>query len=464
MKKNFFNYREMGQKVLLTNDLGRYLFLSREEFYRFLRDQLDPQEEITQKLVDEFFLYDGSEYEFVERAGEAFRMYRQNLFQGAALHIFVLTKQCNQQCVYCQASTELEHLTQMSRETAAKAVDIALQTTAQYVTFEFQGGEPLMNFDTLRFIVEYAEEQNQSAGKKLEFSVVTNLMLLDEEKLDFLTEHRVSICTSLDGDEILHNKNRPYFQQNTFQILQRKIRMIQDKGTSVSAIQTTTRDSLSRYQEMVDQYLAFGLNQITIRPLTQLGYAAKNWAKIGYTVDEFLNFYRRSLDYIIERNQQGTFILEGHARMFLSKIFCRDAGNYMELRSPCGGAIGQLAYYYNGKVYSCDEARMLAEMGDDSFCLGNVEQDTYESIVSNPVCKTIAKSSCLEGLADCDGCVYQPYCGTCPVISYARYQTVYPSMLQEYRCRIYKGIQDILFEKLEQQDEEVVEIFRRWCE
>lgn len=464
MKKNFFNYREMGQKVLLTNDLGRYVFLSKEEFYRFLRDQLDPQEEITQRLMDEFFLYDGSEYEFVERAGEAFRMYRRNLFQGAALHIFVLTKQCNQQCVYCQASTELERHTQMSGETAAKAVDIALQTTAQYVTFEFQGGEPLMNFDTLQFIVEYAEEQNQSCGKNLEFSVVTNLMLLDEKKLEFLTKHGVSICTSLDGDEILHNKNRPYFQQNTFEILKKKIQMIQDKGASVSAIQTTTRDSLPRYREMVDQYLAFGLNQITIRPLTQLGYAAKNWDKIGYTVNEFLNFYRRSLDYIIERNQQGTFILEGHARMFLSKIFCRDAGNYMELRSPCGGAIGQLAYYYNGKVYSCDEARMLAEMGDDSFCLGNVEQDTYESIVSNPVCKTIAKASCLEGLADCDGCVYQPYCGTCPVISYARYQTVYPSMLQEYRCRIYKGIQDILFEKLEQQDEEVVEIFRRWCE
>lgn len=464
MKKNFFNYREMRQKVLLTNDLGRYVFLSKEEFYRFLRDQLDPREEITKRLMDEFFLYDGSEYEFVERAGEAFRMYRRNLFQGAALHIFVLTKQCNQQCVYCQASTELERHTQMSGETAAKAVDIALQTTAQYVTFEFQGGEPLMNFDTLQFIVEYAEEQNQSCGKNLEFSVVTNLMLLDEEKLEFLTKHGVSICTSLDGDEILHNKNRPYFQQNTFEILKKKIQMIQDKGASVSAIQTTTRDSLPRYREMVDQYLAFGLNQITIRPLTQLGYAAKNWAKIGYTVDEFLNFYRKSLDYIIERNQQGTFILEGHARMFLSKIFCRDAGNYMELRSPCGGAIGQLAYYYNGKVYSCDEARMLAEMGDDSFCLGNVEQDTYESIVSNPVCKTIAKSSCLEGLVDCDGCVYQPYCGTCPVISYARYQTVYPSMLQEYRCRIYKGIQDILFEKLEQQDEEVVEIFRRWCE
>ena len=85
------------------------------------------------------------------------------------------------------------------------------------------------------------------------------------------------------------------------------------------------------------------------------------------------------------------------------------------------------------------------------------EDDHYEG-------KCPYHKTCLEGLADCDGCVYQPYCGTCPVISYARYQTVYPSMLQEYRCRIYKGIQDILFEKLEQQDEEVVEIFRRWCE
>lgn len=464
MKKNFFNYKKIGQSYLLTNDLGRYLFLSQNEFYRFLRDQLTPQEDITQKLKEEFFLYDGSEYEFVEKAGETFRQYRRNLFQGAALHIFVLTKQCNQQCVYCQASTEWEHHTEMSCVTAARAVEIALQTTAQYVTFEFQGGEPLMNFDTLRFIVEYSEKRNQEIGKNLDFSIVTNLMLLDEEKRKFLAEHKVSICTSLDGDELLHNKNRPYFNQNTFRILKKKIKMIQENGDSVSAIQTTTRDTFQRYREMIDQYLEFGLNQITIRPLTQLGYAAKNWDKIGYTADEFLNFYRQSLDYMIELNKNGKFIMEGHARMFLSKIFCRDAGNYMELRSPCGGAIGQLAYYYNGKVYSCDEARMLAEMGDDSFCLGDVYHDDYQSLVGKPVCKMIARASCLEGLADCDGCVYQPYCGTCPVISYAKYQTVYPSMLQEYRCRIYKGIQDILFEKLEQQDEELLEIFRRWCE
>ena len=66
----------------------------------------------------------------------------------------------------------------------------------------------------------------------------------------------------------------------------------------------------------------------------------------------------------------------------------------MELRSPCGGAIGQMAYYHNGKVYSCDEARMLAEMGDDSFCLGNVYKDSYNDLMSSSVCKVLARASC----------------------------------------------------------------------
>ena len=154
MKKNFFNYKKIGDKYLLTNDLGRYMYLSKEELYRMLTDQIDEEEELSQRLREKFFVYDGSEYDFVEKAGNAFRDYRRNLFQGAALHIFVLTKKCNQQCIYCQASTDLSDHTEMSKETAMCAVDIALSTSAQYVTFEFQGGEPLMNFDVLKYIVE----------------------------------------------------------------------------------------------------------------------------------------------------------------------------------------------------------------------------------------------------------------------------------------------------------------------
>lgn len=462
MKKNYFNYKQVNDKYLLTNDIGRYVFLTKDQFYRFLMDKLESEEEITAALKENYFLYDTSDYDFVEEAGSAFRDYRRNLFQGAALHIFVLTKQCNQQCVYCQASTDLDKSTVMSKDTARRAVDLALQAPAKYLTFEFQGGEPLMNFEILKYIVEYTK--SKETDKEVDFSVVSNLMLLDEEKFEFLTEHQVSICTSLDGDEALHNQNRPYFKQNTFEILAKKLAVIRKKGAAVSAIQTTTRYSLEYYKELVDQCVSFGFGQLIVRPLTPLGYAEKNWDKIGYSVEEFLDFYRHILEYILKLNQEGTFIAEGHARIFLNKIFNHDAGNYMELRSPCGGAIGQLAYYYNGKVYSCDEARMLAEMGDDSFCLGNVYEDQYNDLMATPACKVLAKASCLEGLGDCCECVYHPYCGTCPVINYARYKTVYPNLAKEYRCSIYKGIQNLIFEKLCENDPKVVEIFRSWCQ
>ncbi|MEI3438352.1 MAG: hypothetical protein V8Q83_09300 [Blautia sp.] len=87
-----------------------------------------------------------------------------------------------------------------------------------------------MNFDVLKYIVEYAEKKNQLTRKNLEFSIVSNLMILDQKKLNFLIEHQVSICTSLDGDEVLHNQNRPYFQNNTFQILRKKIEGIREHG------------------------------------------------------------------------------------------------------------------------------------------------------------------------------------------------------------------------------------------
>lgn len=462
MKRNYFNYKPFRDRYLLTNDLGRYVFLTKEQLYQVLTGQISEDSSLTELLKSEYFLYDSSDYDFVETAGAAFREYRRNLFQGAALHIFVLTRQCNQQCVYCQASTDLDLTTRMSTETAQHAVDVALQAPAKYVTFEFQGGEPLLNFETLKFIVEYTE--SQKGDKEVEFSVVTNLMQMDEAKLQFLLEHHVMICTSLDGDETLHNRNRPYFQRNAFEILEKRLARIREAGGNVSAIQTTTRYSLENYESLVNQYIASGMNQIILRPLTPLGYAKMNWDEIGYSVDEFLEFYRNALNYIIEKNRNGTFLIEGHARIFLSKILNHDSGNYMELRSPCGGAIGQLAYYYNGKVYSCDEARMLAEMGDDSFCLGSVYEDDYNELMSAPACKVLTHASCLEGLTECCDCVYYPYCGTCPVISYARYRTVYPEMRGEYRCSIYKGIQDILFEKLYENDPVVMEIFQSWCE
>ena len=136
----------------------------------------------------------------------------------------------------------------------------------------------------------------------------------------------------------------------------------------------------------------------------------------------------------------------------------------MELRSPCGAAFGQLAYYYDGNVYTCDEARMVAEAGNSAFRLGNVFDDDYKTLLSSRVCKATAAASVLESLPGCCDCVYQPYCGVCPVIQYALHGSIFSQEPNGYRCRIYKGMLDILFDILRNGSEAERHVLFSWTE
>ena len=190
-----------------------------------------------------------------------------------------------------------------------------------------------------------------------------------------------------------------------------------------------------------------------------MGCADNNWNKIGYSAEEFIEFYKKCFNYILDANKKGIYIKEGHASLMLSKILTGHAVNYMELRSPCGAGIGQIAYYYDGNIFTCDEGRMLAEMGNDSFKLGTVDDD-YNAIIDCDRCKAVCLSSILETLPNCNDCVYNPYCGTCPVINLSLQNDIVNKQPRDYKCRIYSGIFDTIFSAL--QDNENYKILKTW--
>ena len=149
------------------------------------------------------------------------------------------------------------------------------------------------------------------------------------------------MSTSLDGDESLHNANRPYQNgKGTYRDVSEKIQQLRNNGIYVGAIQTTTRASLPYYKEIIDTYVKLGFHSVFIRPLTPLGFAGERWGEIGYSADEFMDFYRKTLAYILKINRSGYFMSEGHAKTFLMKLIDGFSPNYMELRSPCGAALG----------------------------------------------------------------------------------------------------------------------------
>ena len=458
-KLNYFNFKEKENNYLITNDIGKYAFLSKEDFKDLLQRKKLKQE-LKIELLQKGFIYEGSGEIFATNQAVQLRRTKEYLLVPTTLHIFVVSKNCNFNCIYCQAGNLNQNENyNMTKETAKRAVDIAMDSPSRYLTFEFQGGEPLMNFETIKYIVEYSK--SISNGKFIEYNLVSNLTLLTDEMIEFFIENQVSICTSIDGNRELQNINRPYKNKDSYNETVNKIKILKEKQIKVNAIQTTTKYSLNKYKEIVDEYINLGLESIFIRPLTRLGKADNNWNNIGYDAEAFLEFYKKVLDYIIEKNKQGIFLSEGHSNIFLKKILLNQPVNYMELRSPCGGAIGQLAYYYDGNVYTCDEGRMLSEMGDDSFKVGNVYTNTYKELMQCDCTKAMCISSCIECLPYCATYIYMPYCGTCPVINLAQDNNIFSQNPKEYRCKIYSGILDILFNYIENEPD-TVKIFKNW--
>ena len=461
MKINYYNFSNFNDDYLITNEMGFHSFLSKLEFDNLISEQFDNiSEEKTDELKDKFFIYDVEDDVFIEKVKDYYRDNKRYLFDATCLHIFVMTNACNMSCIYCQAQdSEQKNKGMMTKEIAEKAVDIALQSPSRSLTFEFQGGEPLTNFDTIKHIVEYTE--GRKIEKNINYTVVTNTLLLDEEKIEFFEKYKFDISTSLDGKRELHNFNRPKISgDGTFDVVIKNIHILQERNIPVGAIQTTTKKSLLNPVEIVESYVENDLHYIFLRPLTPLGYAKEHWDEIGYTAEEFVSFYREALKEIIKRNISGYKIAEGHACVFLRKIIALESDNYMELRSPCGAGVGQMAYYYDGLIYTCDEGRMLAEMGLPEFKIGCVD-NSYDEMMESKACKITCQSSVLESIPQCCDCAYHPYCGVCPVVNYAMENNIYSREANGYKCKIYKGILDTLFEFIHD-DNQIVEIFKTW--
>lgn len=461
MRLNYFNFKKFEENFLLTNDLGSHLFVSPGDFKRIIRKDIDLSSELGQQLLEKNIVYDDTNLGYSSLLKHDMHKIKSHVTMSTSLHIFVVTTACNMRCVYCQANNGVSCPSlYMTKEMAEKAVNIALQSPTRYLTFEFQGGEPLLNFEIIKHIVAYAEERK---GKHdITYNVVSNLTLITDEILNFFIEHKFGISTSIDGPELVHNANRPFQDgTGTFDEVVASVRQIQEKGLHVGAIQTTTRESLPYPREIVNTYKELGFESIFLRPLTPLGKATLNWSAIGYTPEEFLSFYTEALDELLHINKTERFFKEDHASILLSRIDGKFV-NYMELRSPCGASIGQLAYYADGDIFTCDEGRMLHEMGDHTFKLGNVFENTYTDIINNSVCKTVCDSSILESIPTCCDCVYQPYCGTCPVVNYAKSQDVIEKEPRGYRCKIYSGMLDYLFKLMLVSDKNVIDILKAW--
>jgi His-Xaa-Ser system radical SAM maturase HxsB len=411
------------ERYVLTNQAGQYALLNRPVLVDFVQHRLAPDDDAYATLKSRHFLLDGDSSVAIDLLALKVRTKNSVFSNFTALHLFVVTLRCEHSCPYCQVSRQNDSMStfDMSQESADKALALTFRSPSPAIKIEFQGGEPLLNFALIKYIVERAETLNEIERRDLHFVIATNLALISDEILDYCLEHRILISTSIDGPADLHNRNRPRPGGDSYERAIDGINRVRDKlgRDQVSALMTTTEASLGRAIDIIDEYVRLGFNSVFLRPLSPYGFAIKTKSYAAYGADKWLDFYFQGLDYIIELNKSGLFFIETYASIILTKMLTAFESGYVDLRSPAGIGIGAIVYNYDGDVYASDESRMLAEMGDKTFRLGNVHVNSWEQLLTSDELLTPLEESFAGSVPMCSDCAFQPYCGSEPVFHHA---------------------------------------------
>jgi sulfatase maturation enzyme AslB (radical SAM superfamily) len=178
-------------------------------------------------------------------------------------------------------------------------------------------------------MVQFAQARNQrSNGKTLNLRLLSNFSAMTDEAAAWLVSHDVQIFTTFDGPASVHDWNRQWMGGTAHAEVVRWMddfgrRYIERGGESdwrVQALLRTTRRTLEAWRDVVDEYAARGLRTIHLRPLDAFRFDPRTWEAIGYGVEEYLDFYGRALDHILELNRQGVELTERTAAIVLAKI------------------------------------------------------------------------------------------------------------------------------------------------
>ena len=455
-------------RYVAVNEVGEWQVLDRSELDAVINKTLSPESSLYFSLKAKHFLEDADSDIAVDLLTVKRRTRQARIPEFTGLHMFVVTLRCNHSCRYCQVSRQSEDRAafDMTIPMADKALDFTFQSPSRAIKIEFQGGEPLLNFDLIKYIVLEAKKRNRTENRNLAFVIATNLSVLNDEILDFCRTHKVMLSTSLDGPEDLHNGNRPNVGNNSYQVTIEGINRVKNAVgvDQLSALMTTTTLSLPRVKDIIDEYVRQGFNGIFLRNLSPYGFAIKTKVFDGYDADEWLNFYRTGLDYILDLNKTGLRFTEFYTALVLGKMLTPYGTSFVNLQSPAGLGITAVIFNYNGEVYPSDEARMKAEMGDKIFCMGNLLTDSYEQMMLSPALLNPLADSILEAVPMCEECAFQPYCGADPDYHYATQRDFVGHKALSGFCRKNMEVFRYIIKKMEDDAEarRVLESWVRW--
>lgn len=370
-------------------------------------DILEAIEEVEQLKNDGQLFTEDIYQPFVEKFKES----RQTVVKALCLHI---AHDCNLACKYCFAEEGEYHGRRelMSFEVGKKALDFLVKNSGNRVNLEvdFFGGEPLMNWDVVKQLVEYGRSLEEPNNKKFRFTLTTNGVLLNDEIMEFLNKEMSNVVLSLDGRKEVNDNMRPFRTgKGSYDLIVPKFQKLAESRnqTNYYIRGTFTRNNLD-FSEDIKHFADLGFKQMSIEPV--VGPEEDPYSIREEDLPRIMEEYDKLAKEYIKREKEGNGFNFFHFMIDLNQGPCV----YKRL-SGCGSGTEYLAVTPWGDFYPCHQF-----VGNEEFLMGNVD----DGIVREDLVKKFGNCN-VYSKEKCKNCFAKFYCsGGCAANSYNFHGTI----------------------------------------
>ena len=317
---------------------------------------------------------------------------RKTVVKALCLHI---AHDCNLACRYCFAEEGEYHGRRalMSYEVGRAALDFLIANSGNRTNLEvdFFGGEPTLNFDVVKQLVEYGRSREQEANKKFRFTLTTNGILLNDEIMDFCNREMGNVVLSLDGRKEINDRMRPFRGgQGSYDRIVPKFQKFADsRNQERYYVRGTFTHYNTDFSEDVLHMADLGFEQISVEPV--VAPPSEPYALTEEDIPVICEQYDKLAREMIKRKREGRGFQFFHFMIDLSGGPCV----YKRL-SGCGSGTEYLAVTPWGDLYPCHQF-----VGQEEFCLGNVYDGVTKTEIRDEfkLCNVYAKPACRDCFA-----------------------------------------------------------------